>query len=87
MQKVHIILSYSQNQCFILHFLCFHYAYLIKKAVDPKILFQINCLLIFYFSVTNSTFSPANIILVVRIAHILPHIEQVWRSVGGTLSK
>ena len=30
-----------------------------------------------YSSEQNSTFSPARIILVVRTAHILPHIEQV----------
>ena len=40
-----------------------------------------------YFSVQNSTFSPARIILVVLTAHIFPHMEQVWRSAGGVLSK
>lgn len=40
-----------------------------------------------YFSVQNSTFFPSRIIFVVRTAHILPHMEQVWRSAGGVLSK
>ena len=40
-----------------------------------------------YFSEQNSTFLPSKIILVVLTAHIFPHIEQVWRSAGGVLSK
>ena len=40
-----------------------------------------------YFSVQNSTCLPSRIRLVVRTAHILPHMEQVCRSAGGVLSK
>ena len=35
------------------------------------------------FSEQNLTVFPSRIMLVVRTAHILPHIEQVWRSAGG----
>ena len=43
--------------------------------------------LLSYFSVQNLTSLPSRIILVVRTAYILPHIEQVCRSAGGVLSK
>ncbi len=39
------------------------------------------------FYAYNSTFSPANILLVVLMAHILPHMEQLCFSAGGMLSK
>lgn len=39
-----------------------------------------------YFSEQNSTFLPSRIMLVVRTAHIFPHMEQVCLSEGGVLS-
>lgn len=63
----------EKSQKFAFSLLITHLKYI--READTIIRIK-NSELIFYFSVQNLTSLPSSIMLVVRTAHILPHIEQ-----------